>query len=393
MPEIEAAPAVNSGTATSETIAIEDDAVETGPAKSDEELVGLEPDAYRAEYKEPNDQKTQEDNPQAAKDEKDVPSDEEEIAAGQPFPESFKKAIAANPEIKPELQRLWDQHQAFREIFPTVAEARAVRELFPGGAADAKAVLSKAREMEQSDQLFFSRDPYAQRELAANMLAMDPQAFGAMLKVSSDLVREKQPELYQAFTSGLATQALAGEGFHEHLGMIAQALENNDLHSLQRLASQLVQWVSGNGGSTGQRPPLAEAKTQREQMLERELNSLTLQQSATFSDSINRTVIPQIDGEIHKLIEPVAKGLPAYAREGAVQSLADQIHAGIQQRLKSDNYYYNQVIPLHTSMNYGAQNREVASKIIVSRALLHLKPVVAGSKNQIFLISAYSFDA
>ncbi len=256
-----------------------------------------------------------------------------------------------------------------------MAEARAVRELFPGGAVDAKTVLSKAREMEQSDQLFFSRDPYAQRELATNMLAMDPQAFGAMLKVSADLVRERQPELFQAFSSGLATQALAGEGFHEHLGMIAQALENNDLHSLQQLASQLVQWASGSGGFTGQRPPLAEAKTQREQMLERELNSLTLQQSATFSDSINRTVIPQIDAQIHKLIEPVAKGLPVYAREGAIQSLADQIHAGIQQRLKSDNYYHNQVIPLHTSMNYGAQNREVASKIIASRALLHLKPV------------------
>src|SRR5262249_42439465 len=124
----------------------------------------------------------------------------------QPLPESFRKAIEAAPEIKAELQRLWNEHHAFCQVFPTVAEARAVKELFPEGAEQAKRTLSKAIELEQSDASFASRDPESQRQLAANMLEFDPQAFGAMLLVSAELVRERNPALYQAFVSNLTDQ-------------------------------------------------------------------------------------------------------------------------------------------------------------------------------------------
>ncbi len=380
MPEMTATPTVEAGTPASDTTATETDAVDSGTTLTDEELVGLEPDAYRAEYKEAADQKTEEAEPIATTEGSKPSTEEEGIATSQPLPDSFKKAIAANPEIKAELQRLWDQHQAFREVFPTVAEARAVKELFPGGSEDAKTALVKAREMEESDQLFLSRDPQAHRDLAANMLQMDPHAFSAMLQVSADLVRERQPELYHAFASGMAHQVLTGEGFPQHVRGLIQAIENGDLNSAHQLASQLSVWAQDNGLLGGQRAaagaaPRAAASSPREEKLQHELNSLTWQQGSTFTESVNRTVVPQIGAEIRKLIEPVAKGLPGYAREGAMQSLAQQIHAGIAQRLNSDHYYISQIVPIQMSMNYGPQNREAAVKIVVSRALLHLKPV------------------
>lgn len=373
MPEITAQPASESGSMTPELI--ETDATATEATKSDEELVGLEPEAYRAEYKGPNDRaaETKEDS-QAAQEQSAASTEPDEITPGQLLPESLKNAIAANPEIKAELLRLWEQHQAFREVFPTVAEARAVKELFPGGAEQAKTVLSKATEMERSDAMFLSQDARAQRELAASMLELDPQAFGAMLQASAELVRERNPQLYQAFVSGLPSQAPPETNFSEQLAKIARALKNNDTHSLRQLASELVQGARESGTMGGSRTPtVSGARTPHEELLERELNSINQQQAISFVNSINQSALPQIDAEIRKLIEPAAKGLPAYAREGATQSLAQQIHAGIIQRLKSDHHYHNQLASIN--QNYGAQNYDAATKAMVSRALLHLKPV------------------
>src|SRR6266852_6593181 len=57
----------------------------------------------------------------------------EEIQPGRPLPEWAKQLLAdpAYRGIGPKVQQLWDQHQAYRELYSTVAEARAVKELFP----------------------------------------------------------------------------------------------------------------------------------------------------------------------------------------------------------------------------------------------------------------------
>ena len=333
MPQLTAEPAVETGSSL-ESSAHSDAGAEIAP-KSDEELVGLEPEPYRAEYKSSDVQRRNIDADSQTSDEA-VASKPDEATPDQGLPETLQKTIAANPEVKAELLRLWEENQAFQQIFPTPAEARAVKELFPGGAEQAKAALSKAMEMERSDAMFASRDPRLQRELASSMLEFDPEAFGAMLQAGAEVVREKNPELYHAFVSGLMSPVASTASAEPRLSM-----------------------------------PLRESP--HDKWLRRELDNLSQQQAASFVSSINQSAMPQIDTEIRKLIEPVTKGLPEYAREGAMQSLIQQIHGGIVQRLKSDQHYHAQLALM--SQNFGAQNHDVASKAVVSRALLHLKPV------------------
>jgi hypothetical protein len=336
MPEVADEQGIESRSSTTEAVQ-----TEAAGTKSDEELVGLEPEPYRAEYGSVREEVHDEVESVAARDGEGETAADEAAPTRQLMPESFRKAIEAAPEIKADLQRLWDEHQAFRGVFSSVAEAKAVKELFPKGADQAKAALSKAMELEQSDALFVSRDPQSQRELAANMLAFDPQAFGAMLQVSAELVRERNPELYRAFVASLKGQ---GE---------ATALSKSMEHAKATPA----------------------AINTREGDLERQLHSISEQQGAAFSVSVNQSVMPQIDAEIRKLIEPATKGLPAHAREAATQSLAGQIHGGIEQRLKSDLHYHGQIAAIQTGLSYGMKSHDAVTQTIVSRALHHLKPV------------------
>jgi hypothetical protein len=340
MPELAQEQAIEGGSAGAE--ALQRDTEATQHTKTDEELVGLEPEPYRGEYRDARESNAEAADSEATHDvEDEALRADEEATTTQLMPESFKKAIAAAPEVKAELQRLWDEHQAFREVFPTAAEARAVKELFPEGAEQAKAALSKAIELEQSDALFASRDPRLQRELAANMLAFDPQAFGAMLQVGAELVRERSPELYRAFVA-----SLTGPGDEANASRAAVPIKST--------------------------PSTANA---REEYLERQLNSMTEQQGAAFSVSVNQSVMPQVDAEIRKLIEPVTRGLPAYAREGATQSLAGEIHGEVERRLRSDLHYHGQLASIQAGLQYGVKNHDAVTKVIVSRVLHHLKPV------------------
>ena len=53
---------------------------------------------------------------------------------------AWMQTLAGDPRHGAEAQQLWQDHQAFREAFSTPQEAREIKELFPGGAQDARAL-------------------------------------------------------------------------------------------------------------------------------------------------------------------------------------------------------------------------------------------------------------
>src|SRR5215510_11216557 len=102
MPELATEQAIENESTTAQAIQTETAASDW--AKSDEELVGLEPEPYRAEYKSRREQVTKEtDSKTASSDESEVPRADEESATVKPLPESLTKAMAAAPEVKAEL--------------------------------------------------------------------------------------------------------------------------------------------------------------------------------------------------------------------------------------------------------------------------------------------------
>lgn len=370
MPEVTATQGADLGTATSGAIA----EVSTGAALSDEQrLASVQPEdeGYRAEAEVQTGDEQQQITVQQAQQTTDQQATEE-IQAGTPMPETFRKAIAGSqdPAFKSELQRLWDQHQAFRELYPTIAEARAVREIFPGGAADAKIAHQRAIEFEQSDQKFLSGNPESQKELASSMLDMGPQQFGSMLQVGAQLLMEKHPELYVKFADDMTVRVLAENNFPTFLNQLNQALQGKDADQGKALAAraqELLQWAVNSGFAGGKRQEATQGPSPREKQLEARAQAAERRVAESFRDSVKAEVQPKIDPEINKLVDAVVKNLPPYARPAAKESLVSQIQQGILKRLTEDQYYQGQIKT--------AKDKASAVQMIVSRSLLHLKPV------------------
>src|SRR5258708_7956681 len=88
--------------------------------------------------------------------------------AGLAMPE-WMVAAAGDPKHGAEAQRLWQEHQAFRASFASPDEARAMKELFPGGAQEAQTLRQAAKAVDQLDAALYSRDARARSEGGAGL--------------------------------------------------------------------------------------------------------------------------------------------------------------------------------------------------------------------------------
>ena len=101
-----------------------------------------------------------------------------------------------DPWVGDEARELWDGVQraqreaaAYREAFATPKDARALKEIYPGGAAEAKIAAERARELAEIDAVFFGAAEKPAEELRAGRLqlveklyAQDPAAFREMVE-------------------------------------------------------------------------------------------------------------------------------------------------------------------------------------------------------------------
>jgi cell pole-organizing protein PopZ len=99
-----------------------------------------------------------------------------EVQAAPGMPE-WLVAAAGDPKHGAEAQRLWQEHQAFRASFSSPDEARAMKELFPGGAQEAQTLRQAAQAVDQLDAAIYSGDARAQSEVVAELARANPAAF------------------------------------------------------------------------------------------------------------------------------------------------------------------------------------------------------------------------
>src|ERR1700704_814451 len=157
----------------------------TGAYLTDEEILGLEPVGVAS--KEHNRVAPQDDKAESVGARHAVPLQPEaqgarpvssgmEVQAAPAMPE-WMVAAAGDPKHGAEAQRLWQEHQAFRASFASPDEARAMKELFPGGAQEAQTLRQAAQAVDQLDAAIYSGDARAQSEVVAELAHANPAAF------------------------------------------------------------------------------------------------------------------------------------------------------------------------------------------------------------------------
>jgi hypothetical protein len=237
-------------------------------------------------------------------------------------------AAAGDPKHAVEAQRLWQEHQAFRASFSSPDEARAIKELFPGGAQEAQTLRQAAQAVDQLDAAIYSGDSGAQSQVVAELARANPAAFR------------------QLFAE--AARVLAGMG---------QAQPVNDQTPTLRETREGWGTQAANSTPTGNTPGSKDPgynNTSRTQSVGHE-SPVTTHQSpvtnhqsqqfdptayATFERSTNDTVARDVRGAVG---DTLARVLPEGIAEGAARRIGDDIFNEIHRTLAADRSLSEQV--------------------------------------------------
>ncbi len=254
-------------------------------------------------------------------------------------PPAWLKQLYADPKIGREAQRLWDTSAAYREAFPTVAEARAVKELFPGGAEEARAVHAKANALDEADEQFVSGDPEAQTQLATEWYDDNPEAFTRMVSVSAKLLAEREPEAYQQLTSQIFLGTLQRENFDKRVELLREALEKNDAGALKALVGNLVGWaqqkgIAGDPAKTGHISPERQVLERERQELTRQRQELEARAYQGFEQAAQTAVQGSIQQSIQGTVANVLKDAPF--TDAGRKRIAEEVFRTVDEKLRAD---------------------------------------------------------
>src|SRR5467141_589471 len=105
-----------------------------------------------------------------------------------PEPPPWLAAQMKDPWSGEEARELWNGVQqakseaaAYRAAFANPEDARALKELYPGGVSEARAAAERARVLDDIDRAYFAGDTAQRSQLAQMMLREDPAAFREMV--------------------------------------------------------------------------------------------------------------------------------------------------------------------------------------------------------------------
>ena len=103
----------------------------------------------------------------------------------------------------------------YREAFTTAADAKAIKELYPGGLTEAKAAAERARELDSIDAAFFRGDASARTQLAQRMMQQDPAAFREMVEAGLKLLTASSNSAATSDRSSATVLAQPQPGNHQ----------------------------------------------------------------------------------------------------------------------------------------------------------------------------------
>jgi hypothetical protein len=283
------------------------------------------------------------------------------------------KAMFKDPKVGPQVRDLYYRHAAYQQVFPTVAEARGMRELFPNGIEDAKAVLENAEQLERFDELFYSENPEDRAQFVASLHREDPEAFAGLIQSLPDTLYQMDPALYkqslavplvQDFLTNMYNIALAeggeeGENLKNAVDVLAHA-------AFRKTMDQL---------SAAERTPdpRATALERRQQELEKREAAIRERAWGEFHQATNDTVVERVVTDIRSTVDKLLEG--SRASEGAKQRIVRDIYNELKAAMQANRDLRQQ---LRREYRNGSMDQVHADRIVnlwVGRAKLLLRPL------------------
>ncbi|HET8923821.1 MAG TPA: hypothetical protein VFN26_12605 [Candidatus Acidoferrum sp.] len=278
-----------------------------------------------------------------------------------------------------EAKELWNGVQqakqeaaAYREAIATPEEARALKELYPGGVNEARATAERARTLEDIDRAYFgaagtsAEETSASRaQLAAMMLREDPAAFREMVFAGLRALEEGE-------------KGIGGTANATNLPRLAQVFAANHGEAQASVGATLVSRAeprdgspaaSGGMASTGGASPAPTTATGGRQGDASIANhEAQVAAYAAFEKSANEDLERSVGGTIERTLEqalPAATGTDNGALKGR---LSGAIRQDVEAALKADRQLGEQIAQILSARRFDSETRAQVVRLIDERA-------------------------
>lgn len=266
-------------------------------------------------------------------------------------PENLKRVFKSNPELR----RAYFAEKAYREAFPTVAEAKEIRALFPAGAADAK------RAMQQAELLLAAEHSYLEQpdQFLSNLNRGNPEAFKKFVSVLPKTLYDLDRDTY---VSTVAEPAVKGVLFR--MGKRAEADGNEELaNAVQAISDALFGDEAERPQVPTNDPRLAELDRLRQESEERRQQTVR-----DFDASVQRRFMETLDQGVDEMLAKLAPSMP----EGALARVKDEIVAGVITKLTANQYLSRQAAALQRGGRFDAAHLDSMIELLSRNA----KPLI-----------------
>jgi hypothetical protein len=266
-----------------------------------------------------------------------------------PEPPAWLAAQMKDPWSGEEARDLWNGIQqarqeaaAYREVFAKPEDARALKEIYPGGVSEARAAAERARVLDDIDRAYFAGDTAQRSQLAAMMLREDPAAFREMVFAGLRALEE-------------ANVAPAGPG--------QISTPNSSGNTTQRSNHD-----SSAAGRKDSGPSLGMTEQKSAAESKGSVQEAQVAAYAAFEKSANEELERSVGGAIERTL---AQALPASARtDGAALGgrLSSAIRQDIEKALRGDRQLGEQVAQILSGRRLDDEARGQVVRLIGERA-------------------------
>jgi len=325
----------------------------------------------------------------------------ERIANSQ-MPE-WMAELAADPQHGGEAQVLWREHQEFRAAFASPEEARAIKELLPGGVRDVLTLREATRSVDRIDAAIFSGDARAQSEVVAELARANPAAFRSMFAEAARVLAGMGLSVsnFSASSDGAAagpTLRKDGEGWgtqnaeaepsmleagnfasasHAISGRAGGEMENGRRDAGATTAAEVTNRPSPELRASGSRDTLRQSSGQAghpsQELRASESPQFDPAAYAAFERSTNDVVARDVRGSIG---ETLARVMPEGVADGAARRIGEDIFNEVHRALAADRTLSEQVAGVLRDRRFGGAEQQRVASLLAGRAK-QLVPSVA----------------
>jgi len=218
----------------------------------------------------------------------------------------------------PKMRDTWYQEKAYREVFPTVAEARAVKELFPN--AD---VARSAADMQAT--LLRINDTYLTKpgEFATRLAQTNPGAFTKLMENSRETLYQVDPQAYRSTFAEPAVQ-----DFVLNMKDIGARAGDEELNAALDILEDRLGWKAGAAGAKPAGP--VDPRIAELERLKADTEKFVSAGVQAFSDSVDKAYWTGL----HQTVT-AAIGKPAAMSDKAVEMVTREVMQEVSNAMKA----------------------------------------------------------